>query len=68
MSTNSVPGLEETLYTGIIPDGSIAGVAEPVDAPDSKSGEGDLVWVRVPPPAQDENPAKHEVFEEAKEA
>lgn len=21
------------------------------DAPDSKSGEGDLVWVQVPPPA-----------------
>src|SRR5918999_4919245 len=29
-----------------------AGVAESVDAPDSKSGEGNLVWVRVPPPAQ----------------
>src|SRR5919112_1806028 len=28
-----------------------AGVAESVDAPDSKSGEGNLVWVRVPPPA-----------------
>jgi hypothetical protein len=28
-----------------------AGVAELVDAPDSKFGEGNLVWVRVPPPA-----------------
>src|SRR4028119_1852518 len=34
-----------------------AGVAESVDAPDSKSGEGDLVWVRVPPPAYNEAPA-----------
>lgn len=24
------------------------------DAPDSKSGEGDLVWVRLPPPAPDD--------------
>src|SRR4051812_31765787 len=30
-----------------------AEVAELVDAPDSKSGEGDLVWVRVPPSASD---------------
>src|SRR5262245_26216124 len=28
-----------------------AGVAELVDAPDSKSGSGDRVWVRFPPPA-----------------
>ncbi len=28
-----------------------AGVVELADAPDSKSGEGDLVWVRFPPPA-----------------
>ena len=28
-----------------------AEVAEPVDAPDSKSGGGNLVWVRVPPSA-----------------
>ena len=27
-----------------------ARVAELVDAPDSKSGVGDNVWVRVPPP------------------
>ena len=26
-------------------------MAELVDAPDSKSGSGDRVWVRVPPPA-----------------
>ena len=26
-----------------------AGVAELVDAPDSKSGDSDIVWVRVPP-------------------
>ena len=30
---------------------SSAGVAEPVDAPDSKSGIGNYVWVRVPLPA-----------------
>src|ERR671910_194871 len=35
-----------------------AGVAESVDAPDSKSGEGNLVWVRVPPPAHRKIPAK----------
>src|SRR5690606_1029665 len=29
----------------------LAGVAELVDAPDSKSGSGDRVWVRFPPPA-----------------
>ena len=28
-----------------------AGVVELADAPDSKSGEGNLVWVRFPPPA-----------------
>ena len=27
-----------------------AGVAELADAPDSKSGDGDIVWVRAPPP------------------
>ena len=26
-----------------------AGVAELVDAPDSKSGDGNIVWVRLPP-------------------
>ena len=31
--------------------GSLAGVAESVDAPDSKSGSLRGVWVRVPPPA-----------------
>src|SRR5215208_4725246 len=39
-----------------------AGVAELVDAPDSKSGEGNLVWVRVPPPAQQKIPANVEVL------
>ncbi len=29
---------------------SYAGVAELVDAPDSKSGGGDIVWVQVPSP------------------
>lgn len=29
-----------------------AGVAELVDAPDSKSGDGDIVGVRVPPPVK----------------
>lgn len=29
---------------------SLAGVAELADAPDSKSGESNLMWVRVPPP------------------
>src|SRR5918998_5817220 len=38
-----------------------AGVAESVDAPDSKSGEGNLVWVRVPPPAQCKSPANARV-------
>src|ERR687896_906382 len=38
-----------------------AGVAESVDAPDSKSGEGNLVWVRVPPPALQEIPAKRRI-------
>ena len=31
---------------------AIAEVAELVDAPDSKSGDGDIVWVRVPPSVQ----------------
>ena len=35
-----------TAYTALC---SLAGVAELVDAPDSKSGDGDIVWVRVPP-------------------
>ena len=34
-----------TAYTALC---SLAGVAELVDAPDSKSGDGDIVWVRVP--------------------
>ena len=34
-----------------------AGVAELVDAPDSKSGDRKIVWVRVPPPAQHRFPA-----------
>src|SRR5215207_5001916 len=40
----------------------LAGVAELVDAPDSKSGEGNLVWVRVPPSAQRNFPANVKVF------
>src|SRR5919107_1510537 len=40
----------------------IAGVAELVDAPDSKSGEGNLVWVRVPPPAPHKSTANVGVF------
>src|SRR5215211_569745 len=45
----------------IMPHGIIAplqghaGVAELVDAPDSKSGGLRAVWVRVPPPAQMQN-------------
>lgn len=34
----------------IISTAHYAEVAELVDAPDSKSGDGDIVWVRVPPP------------------
>ena len=45
-----------------------AGVAESVDAPDSKSGEGNLVWVRVPPPALKEIPAKGIIFHTYAEA
>jgi hypothetical protein len=39
-----------------------AGVAELVDAPDSKSGDRKIVWVRVPPPAQDKLPANKHFF------
>ena len=28
-----------------------AGVTESADVPDSKSGDGNIVWVQVPPPA-----------------
>ena len=36
------------LYKLFLPD-DLAEVAELVDAPDSKSGDGDIVGVRVPP-------------------
>src|SRR5215217_3691833 len=39
-----------------------AGVAELVDAPDSKSGGRKVVWVRVPPPAQAIFPANEYFF------
>src|SRR5215210_8697452 len=44
-----------------------AGVAELVDAPDSKSGGRKVVWVRVPPPAQHKFPAKAAKTQLAKE-
>src|ERR687897_632654 len=44
-----------------------AGVAELVDAPDSKSGGRKVVWVRVPPPAQHRFPAKTAKTQPAKE-
>ena len=37
-------------------DKFFAGVMELADVTDSKSVDGDIVWVRVPPPA----PSKHE--------
>jgi hypothetical protein len=46
-----------------------AGVAELVDAPDSKSGGRKVVWVRVPPPALLnflQNVTKYENIEEAR--
>ncbi|MDX6382242.1 MAG: hypothetical protein QOI57_3266, partial [Rubrobacteraceae bacterium] len=53
---------------GIIVASLPAGVAESVDAPDSKSGEGNLVWVRVPPPALVKSPAKRQLFIRAEES
>jgi hypothetical protein len=39
-----------------------AGVAELADAPDSKSGERNLVWVQVPPPVLENAVLLHRVF------
>jgi hypothetical protein len=36
--------------------------------PDSKSGEGNLVWVRVPPPARQKAPAKGMIINEQRDA
>jgi hypothetical protein len=38
---------------------TVAGVVELADAPDSKSGGGNSVWVRLPPPA----PIKSKTYE-----
>ena len=35
-----------------------AGVVELADAPDSKSGGGNSVWVQLPPPAPDKSVVK----------
>ena len=40
-----------TALAARVPSPPFAGVAESADAPDSKSGERKLVWVRLPPPA-----------------
>lgn len=39
--------IDSKKYFGILRR-AVAGMAELVDAPDSKSGDGDIVWVRVP--------------------
>ena len=39
--------METNLYSRVLS----AGVMELVDVADSKSADGDIVWVRVPPPA-----------------
>ena len=46
-------GFPSSLLSSLLQGGPIksAGVMELVDVADSKSADGDIMWVRVPPPA-----------------